>query len=303
MADLDMDTAEKAYEAFSEQDSSLDSWTAEVVSETDAPAPEQPGDGQEKTVGETRTVEEVPVRKADTAKLTREQAKELTMPDYDTFDDVVDSDGICPDRLAEYTSVIPFFYTSFRSKKEKMGTLPKYPRFLALFGVDDPAEISMADVLKHFSPGMYESYMEADSDADCLAKSAGEIIARNGFDFSRKLGEEDYRILERNGVKDPGKYLTVADVTGISAETMAYDKDSGVVYNSDYEAAMGEMFGSSCAAGSESVVSLDELFSGLDPKVLKGIIGKDVSDIHETEPEYDDEGDGEDPSPFIPFDK
>ena len=312
MADLDRETAEEAYRAFEEQAGDIDTWEAEV----DASAGE-PGDADGDDAGDSpghsgepgdapepgnATARNVPgdSSKVDliNGRLTREQAKRLTVPDYDEFDDVVDGNGVRPERLAEYTSVIPFWYRSYKDGTEKMGMLPKYPRFLDRFGVSDASSISMGDVLKEFAPKLHHELMERDMDADRLAKSGGEIIATRGMDFSRKLDEEDYKILERNGVKDFRKYRTVAEVTGLNEGIMEVDRDAGCVYNADYAEAMSGFCGEDSGSGEVEVVFLDEVIGGLDPKFLKGFLGKNAAEIKEVEDAIPaDEGS----EPFMPF--
>jgi hypothetical protein len=309
MADLDKETAEEAYKAFEEQAGNIDAWEAAVDENTEEDKEETKEETKEEPEVSAETEPE-PERKVEpdvpgdtskvgliNSKLTREQAKRLTVPDYDEFDDVVDDKGVRPERLAEYTSVIPFWYKSFKDGTEKMGMLPKYPRFLDRFGVSEASRISMGDVLKEFSPKLYEQLMDADMDADRLAKSGGEIIAKRGLDFSRKLDEEDYKILERNGVKDFRKYKTVAEVTGLSEGIMDVDPDEGCVYNADYAEAMAGLTGNSEDADVE-VVSLDDVIGGLNPKFLKGFLGKNASEIREADADIPEEEESE---PFMPF--
>lgn len=307
MADLDKETAEEAYKAFGEEDSSLDAWEAEAGND-DLVEKEPTGQDVDTELDGGKTKKEPPMISGNSGmvdlingKLTREQAKELTCPEYDSFDDVVDGNGIRAERLAEYTSVIPFWYKSYKDGKEKMGTIPKYPQFADLFGVKDTASISMGDVLRKFAPEHYDSVMSADRESDLLAKCAGEIIARRGLDFSRKLDEDDYAVLERNGVKDPRKYGTVSDITGIGAAVMEVDPDEHCVYNADYAEAVSGMFGGPEDGSEVEVVSLDEVLGCLDPKVLKGLVGKDRNDIVEVEADYGDDNADEDTT-FVPFD-
>lgn len=309
MADLDKETAEEAYRAFEQEAEDIGAWTAEVdgvqpekKEETPEDTPETPEETPEDTPEEKKVESDI---KGDTSKvglinskLTREQAKRLTVPDYDEFDDVVDGNGVRPERLAEYTSVIPFWYKSFKDGTEKMGTLPKYPRFLDRFGVTDATSISMTDVLKEFNPKLHDSLMDKDMEADRIARAGGEIIARRGLDFSRKLDDEDYAILERNGVKDCRKYRTVAEVAGISESVMDVDPDEGCVYNADYAEAMAGMCGDDAGASDVEVVSLDDVIGGLDPKFLKGFLGKNASEIKEVDSEIPEEEEAE---PFMPF--
>lgn len=313
MANLDKETAEEAYKAFEEQAGDIDAWeaaVAETADEVDEETDEGTKEELKETVEETAEKETEPEHKVepdvpgDTSKvglinsrLTREQAKCLTVPDYDDFDDVVDGRGVRPERLAEYTSVIPFWYKSFKDGTEKMGMLPKYPRFLARFDVSEASSISMGDVLKEFAPKLRDSLMDADLDADRLAKSGGEIIARSGLDFSRKLDEDDYAILERNKVKDFRKYKTVADVTGLHEDIMNVDPDEGCVYNADYAAAMAGFGGGDDGAEVE-VVQLDDVIGGLNPKFLKGFLGKNASEIKEVDGGIPEEEESE---PFMPF--
>lgn len=312
MANLDKETAEEAYRAFEEQAGDIDTWEAEVNASAGEPgdadgndagdAPGHPGEPGDVPESGHAAARDIPgdSSKVDliNGRLTREQAKRLTVPDYDEFDDVVDGNGVRPERLAEYTSVIPFWYKSYKDGTVKMGTLPKYPRFLDRFGVSDASGISMGDVLKEFAPKLYSELMERDMDADRLAKSGGEIIASRGMDFSRKLDEEDYKILERNGVKDFRKYRTVAEVTGLNEEIMEVDRDAGCVYNADYAEAMSGFCGDESGGKEVDVVSLDEVIGGLDPKFLKGFLGKNAAEIKEDDDEIPDDEDGE---PFMPF--
>lgn len=318
MAELDKATADEAYRAFEEQAGDIDAWAAAVDAdvgeqqEADGKEPEdelehpaetgagtEPEPEPEPSAGTPRDVQGDATKvELINSKLTREQAKRLTVPDYDEFDDVVDGTGIRPERLAEYTSVIPFWYKSYKDGTEKMGMLPKYPRFLARFGVTEASSISMGDVLKEFAPKLHSDLMERDMDTERLAKSGGEIIARRGLDFSRKLDDDDYKILERNGVKDPRKYKTVADVTGLNESIMDVDPGVGCVYNSDYADAMSGLCGGDSGSADVEVVSLDDVIGGLDPKFLKGFLGKNASEIKEVESEISDEGESE---PFMPF--
>ena len=334
MAELDRKIADEAYKAFAGEDGNLDEWAAEVDSASPEPSgetgkeeakEEEPGetavppgadagdDGpaeDEKPETETKdeTKDEKPVpetaegmSKVDliNSRLTREQAKKLTLPLYDDFGDVVCKDGIRPERLAEYTSVIPYWYKSYKDGTEKMGTLPKYPRFLARFGATEASSISMTAVLKEFAPELHDQFMDADRDAECLAKSASIIIAKRGLDFSRKLVDDDYDIMEKNGVKNPRKYKTVAEITGMNTAVMDVDPDIECVYNPDYADAMERMVrGETDDAGAEEVVSLESVMGNLDPKIFKGFMGQNASDVKELSP-----GDAKEeaPEPFMPF--
>jgi len=309
MAELDNETVEEACRAFDGDDAGMDAWESAV----DAPSEgkeEHADDGG--TAGDTGDTPDGETPDGDkgclrgdmskvemiNSRLTREQAKSLTLPEYDSFGDVVDGHGVRPERLAEYTSVIPFWYKSFKDGTGKMGMLPKYPRFLDLFGVSEASRISMTDVLEKFAPGLHRELMDRDRDADLLARSAGEIISRRGLDLSRKLDDDDYAILERNGVKDPRKYRTMSEVTGLNEGIYDADPDAGVVYNSDYAAAMAGMSGKDNADDCFETVSLEDVIGGLDPKYLKGFLGKGASEIKEVDSvEYSDEGG----APFMPF--
>ena len=307
MADLDREIAEEAYMAFEKQAEDIDAW--EAATDDAGKSRETPGETPGETPAETDKdgvrSRPAPAVSGDSDRvdiinrhLTREQAKELTRPDYDEFDDVVDGSGIRPERLAEYTSVIPFWYRSYRDGQEKMGMLPKYPRFLDLFGVNEASAISMSDVMGRFAPELHRDLMERDRDADRLARAGAEIIARRGIDFSRQLDEDDYSVLERAGVKEPRKYRTVAEVTGISRSVMDVDPGQGCVYNADYAEAMSGMFGGGAGDDGIEVVSLEEVIGGLDSKFLKGFLGKNADEIRET---GDGIPDGEAAQPFVPF--
>jgi hypothetical protein len=242
-----------------------------------------------------------PKAKMIAAHYTREQAKELTKPAYDDFSDVVSNGAVSPARLAEYTSSIPFYYKSPVSDKEKMSWLPKYPKFLALFGVTDPSKITITEVFKKFDPKGYQDAMDADSESEKLARAGSLIIAQKGIDFNRELDESDYDILTRCGVKDPKKYKTVAQVTGIDNSIMQIDPDANVVYTKEYNDAMNETFGKPDGAPEPDVVSLDDIFGGLDPNLVRGFLGKKPGDIKAIEPDSEE---GEEPSPaqaFVPF--
>lgn len=238
------------------------------------------------------------------AHYTREQAKELTRPEYDDFDDVVSGGAVSPARLAEYTSSVPFFYKAVRTKEEKMGWLPKYPGFLALFGVTDPSKISVSDVFRKFDPKGYSDAMESEEEGEKLARAGSVIIAQRGLDFGRELDESDYAILKRFGVKNPEKYRTVAQVTGMDSSAMRSDPGSNAVYTKEYRDAMEEAFGKDDGAPETEVVSLDDIMAGLDPNIARGFLGKRPDEIHAVKPEYetvDDEGDSTGAPAFVPF--
>lgn len=310
MGMLDQKTIDEADRAFDEQVYTLSDWEADVRKDDEAgnTVPEAGSGGETAdepagSGGESRTVEiKVNVKPAandgPVGKLTREQAKGLVRADYSDFGDVVGESGIDPDRLAEYTSVIPFWYKSFRDGKEKMGTMPKYPLFLDLFGVTEVTSISMGDIYRKFAPEKYEADMKADEQADRLARAAAEIVAKRGLDFGRELDEEDYGMLEKAGVDDPRKYRTVAEVTGLNPGVMEYDDSTNVVYNADYAEAMGGFMGQD-TDGDVEVVPLEDVIAGLSPKFLKGFIGKEAGEIREV---YDGPAEDGDDEPFIPFD-
>jgi len=309
MGMLDQKTIDEADRAFDEQENSLSEWEADVKKDDDETVTSEGKSNSDSDDGTGDSADERPateirvdVRTAaktePSGKLTREQAKELVMADYADFDDVVGDSGIDPEKLAEYTSVIPFWYKSFRDGKEKMGTMPKYPLFLDLFGVTEATSISMGDVYRKFAPEKYESDMKADEQADRLARAAGEIVSRRGLDFERKLDDDDYEILEKAGVENPRKYRTVSEVTGMNPGVMEYDGSSNVVYNADYAEAMGGFIGDE-TDGEVEVVSLESVIAGLSPKFLKGFIGKDAGEIREV---YDGPEEDESGEPFVPFD-
>lgn len=308
MGMLDQKTIDEADRAFDEQETSLSEWEADVKKDddelvtSDGKSNSDSDDGAGDSAGERPATEiKVDVKTAakpePSDKMTREQAKELVMADYSDFDDVVGDSGIDPEKLAEYTSVIPFWYKSFRDGKDKMGTMPKYPLFLDLFGVTEATSISMGDVYRKFAPEKYESDMKADEQADRLARAAGEIVSKRGLDFERKLDDDDYEILEKAGVENPRKYRTVAEVTGMNPGVMEYDESSNVVYNADYAEAMGGFIGDE-TDGEVEVVPLESVIAGLSPKFLKGFIGKDAGEIREV---YDGPEEDESDEPFVPF--
>ena len=240
--------------------------------------------------------------------MDRETAKKLTLPEYDDFDDVVKDGGVNPARLAEYTSVIPFWYMSFKDKKEKIGYIPKYPGFLRIFGVTRANDISVADVLKKFAPDDFERVMGAERDSELLAKAAAIIVARRGLDFSRKLDDEDYGVLESVGVKNPRRFRTVSEISGLGPEVLDYDTDSNVVYNPDYAAAANSAFGGEApVAGDDDVVSMDDIMGGLDKNVFRSVFKRPIDDVHSVAEDSgkdtgETEGEGEESAPmFVPF--
>lgn len=309
MSGVDKETVEKALDAFAEQESKLDEWAAEVSADTGESGADK--DGVTVLSVEKGTGESVPDLKVDavvrtsTSKLTRDEARKLVEDLYDEFDDVVGPEGeLHADRLAEYTSVITYWYTSFKTKEEKMGTFAKYPKFLELFGKKSATDISVGDVMKKFGGKTYEEAIKADEQADRIANVAGIIIANKGVDFSRKLDEDDYALLAKFGVDDPRRFHTMGELTGISAETLLADDGSGVVYNSDYDEAVRGMFGgltegNECAAGEE--VTLDDVMGGISPMFMKRVFKMDKSDVREV-PDCMEDDDSPADTIVCPFD-
>jgi hypothetical protein len=69
------------------------------------------------------------------------------------------------------------------------------------------------------------------------------------------------------------------------------------VYNADYAEAVAGLTGNSEDADVE-VVSLDDVIGGLNPKFLKGFLGKNASEIREADADIPEEEESE---PFMPF--
>lgn len=267
MAELDEITIEEAGKAFNAEASKLDAWTTAVdegttqetePSKEEAPAePVQAGEAANETT-------------AGDAMPSREEARKLVRYDYMHFDDVVENGRLVPERLAEYTSVIPYRYTSFATGEQKIMTMPKYPGFLDIFGVEKACDISAADVMKHFCGEEYEKAMYADRQANNLAKAAGRIIEYSGMDMSRALTEKDYDIMSECGVDHPHTYKTVGEVLSMDASMFEFCPDSELkcTYNSDYEDEVSGLFGAPTVEEAPGVVSLDDVMSGLDMKLF-----------------------------------
>lgn len=250
MAKLDKKTADEAFKAFIDHNAELDEWDSDEFSpDSQMPAEqlpptgvkEEPPDGPAPRLDKPKpsilSGDDTKVSLIN-RKLTRSQAKELTLPEYDAFDDVVENGEVNLARLAEYTSTIPFYYHAVRSSKEKMGFLPKYPLFLALFDVKKCSDISVSAVLAHFAPGDYENAMRAEREADAVARSGAELIAKYGLDMNRKLDDGDFEVMRRNGVKDTSRFSTLGDVCGFNPDMFECDSGCTVMYNSDYEREM-----------------------------------------------------------------
>jgi len=205
-------------------------------------------------------------------KLTREEAKKLVLADYDSFDDVVANNGVDMNRLVEYMSKIVFCYTDPVSGDEKKGFLRKYPKFLDLF---DGKEPSNGEVLKKFSPEVYDMMMEEDSQADCKAKALAEIIQKDPFNLQRKLDDGDREVLSRFGVKEPEKYACVADLMGMSDELLTgYDENSNAVYLEGYASAVADVSGVRMEDSKVSVMSIDDVMSGVDMDLFNRMSGR-----------------------------
>jgi hypothetical protein len=269
MADLDKETIEAADRAFDEEAKKLDEWESALAAESTPeepagepgePSPENPGEPSAESTSSTE-----PPRLP-----TREEARAMVLADYDTFDDVVEDGKLVPSRLAEYTSGIAYSFKSFTTGETKVKTLPKYPRFLEIFGAESASEITVADVMERFGGEEYEKAIYADRQATKLAMAAGRIIEYSGLEMDRELTEKDYGIMTECGVDSPRKYRTVGEVLGMdgSAFEFAPDSDLKCVYNSEYEDTVSGLFGAPDEDDEPEVVSLDDVMSGVDMKMF-----------------------------------
>lgn len=207
-------------------------------------------------------------------KLTREEATALVMVDYDSFEDVVVNNGICLRRLAEYMSKIAFWYTDPVSGKEKLGFLRKYPKFLDLFDGHAP---SNGEVLQKFAPEVYDMMMEEDTQADRKAKALAEILEKDPFNLQRPLDDGDREILERNGVKEPGKYRCVADLMGMSEDLLTgYDETSNAVYLDGYAGAVADASGVAIEGDNIEVMSMDDVMRDVDMDTFNRMCGRKI---------------------------
>ena len=275
MADLDKETIEAAEKAFDEEAKKLDTWEAALAAESalDRESPDEepdmkPQESSREPPGDQAT--ETPAKIEPPRLPTREEAKAMVLADYDTFDDVVEDGKLVPSRLAEYTSGIAYSFKSFTTGETKVKTMPKYPRFLAIFGAESASEITVADVMKHFGGEEYEKAIYADRQATKLAMAAGRIIEYSGLEMGRELTEKDYGIMIECGVDSPRKYRTVGEVLGMdgSAFEFAPDSDLKCVYNSEYEDTVSGLFGAPAEDDEPEVVSLDDVMSGVDMKMF-----------------------------------
>lgn len=269
MADLDQETIEAADRAFDEEAKKLDEWESALDRESPdegpdmkppEPSPEPPGD----------QATETPAKVEPPRLPTREEAKAMVLADYDTFDDVVKYGELDPARLAEYTSGIAYSFKSFTTGETKVKTLPKYPRFLGIFGAESASEITVADVMKHFGGEEYEKAIYADRQATKLAMAAGRIIEYSGLDMDRELAEKDYGILAECGVDNPYRYRTVGEVLGMDRSMFEFSPDSELkcTYNSEYDEAVSGLFGAPSVDEEPEVVSLDDVMSGVNMEMF-----------------------------------
>ena len=251
MAGIDENTVDEAVDAFEE--SAGDAVEIPVVAE---------GSGGDDFAKEN------PKQK----KLTREEAKELVMADYDSFDDVVVGNGVNMNRLVEYMAKIVFCYKDPVSGEEKAGFLRKYPKFLELFDGHAP---SNGEVLQKFAPEVYDMMMDDDSQADCRAKALAEIIQKDPFNLQRKLDDNDRKILEATGVKNPERYGCVADLMGMSEDLLTgFDESTNAVYLDDYANAVSDVTGVAIEGDDVEVMSMDDVMSGVDMDLLNRMCGK-----------------------------
>ena len=302
MADLDKETIEAADRAFDDETKKLDDWEAAVSGESpdtpDEPADDNHGEPQETPCEGGQLTEP----KVESPRLpTREEAKAMVLADYDTFDDVVEHGELVPARLAEYTSGIAYSFKSFTTGENKVKTMPKYPRFLEIFGVESASEITVADVMKHFGGEEYEKAIHADRQATKLAMAAGRIIEYSGLEMNRELTEKDYGILTECGVVNPYKYRTVGEVLGMDQSVFEFSPDSELkcTYNNAYEDAVSGLFGAPSEDEEPEVVSLDDVMSGVDIKMFDRMTRGNRSPVYTKIP-GDEPGDSE---MFMPFDK
>ena len=292
MTELDDITIEEADKAFNAEASKLDAWTTAVDEETTQETGPSKEEGPAEPVQDGEADTETP---AGDAMPSREEARKLVRYDYMHFDDVVEDGRLVPERLAEYTSVIPYRYTSFATGEQKIMTMPKYPGFLDMFGVEKACDISVANVMKHFCGEEYENAMHADRQANNLAKAAGRIIEYSGMDMSRTLTEKDYDIMSECEVDHPHMYKTVGEVLGMDASMFEFCPDSELMctYNREYEDEASGLFGAPTVEESPDVVSLNDVMSGVDMTLFDRMTRGNPRESNE-------ETGGE---PVIPFEK
>lgn len=274
MADLDKETIEAADQAFDAEIAKLDDWESAMAEAKSDGTPQEVKEPEGKETGpEPETVKETGT--APAKKLTRDEAKALVLHDYDSFDDVVSNGELDFAKLAEYTSVIVFWFKSFKSGKEKQGQIYKYPKFLELFGASKAHEISISAVLEKFAPDEFKKSMEDDRDADRRAMASAEVLGRGEFNTARKLDDAAYEILKKYKVNDPEQYKTVGDVLGTASIDFGYDESSELkcVYNSSYADAMEEMTGEDMPGNFEEI-SMEDVMAGVDMDMFNRMTGR-----------------------------
>lgn len=153
---------------------------------------------------------------------TREEALKLVnlkLVNKEDFNDVIDDETqmVNPAKLAEYTKMIKFKYSSVADGCLKFAELVKYPGFLSLFDNKDSfTDINLADVMKLFSPVSYQQAMDEQQDEINLSEAASEIIEvmvkENRLSPTAELTQEDKNILIAHGVKNVHQYMTIKDI-------------------------------------------------------------------------------------------
>ena len=133
-------------------------------------------------------------RTYDQSKLpTYEEAVKLTFPDYDNFDDLKGVHG-ASGILAEYTRSITYKVKVDPPVDDcdvEFKTIPAYPKFVELFGKQNPWEITIADVEQMFNKDWYDEKIAKEICSEKMQDAAIKIMEKmqveGRFDFKAKL--------------------------------------------------------------------------------------------------------------------
>ena len=142
-------------------------------------------------------------RTYDQSKLpTYEEAVKLTFPDYDNFDDLKGVHG-ASGILAEYTRSITYKVKVDPPVDDcdvEFKTIPAYPKFVELFGKQNPWEITIADVEQMFNKDWYDEKIAKEICSEKMQDAAIKIMEKmqveGRFDFKAKLTDKDLAIIK-----------------------------------------------------------------------------------------------------------